>query len=157
VKRTVDIPVTALQDWWIVHGHDGLGVNTCFGDSGGAVLRTGDDGVTRLVAVPALIWGSPGQDLCVDGYGWDLRVDLRADWIAETLAAWEPEPTDTAAATTEPAAPEEPAGCGCDGTGAGGAWAGAVAWLLRFGGRRRQRAEGYEPPARRATAAGGPT
>lgn len=133
-KRHVQIPVTGLAPFWIVHGPEGSGTNTCYGDSGGAVLRTFDDGVVRLVAIPSVIWSSfPEQDICVDGYGWDLQVDLRLDFVEDTLAAWVIEPGDTAA---EPAAePEPPEGCGCRSTLAP-PWLALALVTLRGRGRR---------------------
>jgi hypothetical protein len=129
-KRHVQIPVTDLEPWWIVH--EGDGVNTCYGDSGGAVLRTFDDGVTRLVALPALITGQSEDTLCEEGRGWDLRVDLRLDFVDETLAAWAAETGDTAVPAVEPV-PEEPSGCGCASHG------GSPAWLLLLVSARARR------------------
>jgi hypothetical protein len=132
LKRTVTIPVTSYDALWITHGEAFSGLNTCFGDSGGAVLRTGDDGVLRLVGIPAVIWAhDETQDICVDGWGWDLRVDARRDFVRDTLAAWDVPPTDTAAPPADPAeSPAEPAGCGCGRSGGSSGWVGVVAALL---------------------------
>lgn len=110
VKRHVAIPVSGVDDLFVHHGEAGSGLNTCFGDSGGTVLRTFDDGVTRLVAVPSVIWRHTNDaDICTDGWGWDLRVDVRRSFIEDTRALWAAEPDDT----DDTDAGEAPAGCGC--------------------------------------------
>jgi hypothetical protein len=133
VKRHVRIPVTGVDDLFVIHGAAGSGLNTCFGDSGGSVFRTFDDGLTRLVAIPSVIFRhSEDPDICVDGWGWDLRVDARLSFITDSIASFDVDtdvPPDT---DVEVAGPH---GCGCDGT------PGTPTWIWLGGGflaRRRR-------------------
>ncbi len=121
-KRHVAVPVTGYADWYVQLGEAGSGRNACYGDSGGAVLRTFDDGVTRLVGVSTLLWWHAGaEDACVDGWGWHLRVDARRDFVDEALATLAAPAEDTGHTGETGAAPgpgEEAPACGCAATGA---------------------------------------
>jgi hypothetical protein len=90
VRRTVDLPVTAVDDDFVYAG--AVERQTCDGDSGGPALWRDDDGVERIAAVT-----SDGPS-CHET-GWDVRVDAVADFVTSTLAAWAP--SDGAAAVDD--------------------------------------------------------
>jgi hypothetical protein len=100
VRRTVDLPLTAVDDDFLYAGADGR--QTCDGDSGGPALWRDDDGVERIAAVT-----SDGPN-CHD-IGWDVRIDAVADVVTSTLAAWAPtsddDPADAGGCATTPTTP----------------------------------------------------
>jgi hypothetical protein len=128
VKRHAYVPVTDLPDPFVETGSAGLGINACYGDSGGAVLYEGE-----IIGVPAVIWWTEGTpDGCVGGWAWQLRTDLRMAFVEETLAAWADVPPPA-----EPAPPaEDPGGCATVPGSAG--WAlGLALWACRRAERGR--------------------
>lgn len=78
VKRTTDIPYSSFDDYFILT-YDPT-TNVCFGDSGGAALRTDSGGELVLAGVNSFV--TPG---CVGGSAGATRVDRYIDWIAERV------------------------------------------------------------------------
>lgn len=114
-KRHAAMPVSAVAEMWIENDGSASGQNVCSADSGSAALRTFDDGVTRLVGVPAGLFWTVGEEPCEEGYGRSIRADTQlarvASWTAELEAAEEVTLGDSAA---DPApSMDEATGCGC--------------------------------------------
>ena len=74
VKRTVEMPITAVTDEYIQMGNPYK--NTCQGDSGGPIFRL-MGGIERVIAI-----GSFGEFGC-RGASTKTRLDLYGDFIAE--------------------------------------------------------------------------
>ncbi len=104
------------------------GQGTCYGDSGGPNFMT-IDGVEQLVATT-----SRGTDACGAGVDVAVRTDAHRAFIADFIAANDPDAC-LDPGTCERGAPDDGGGGGCQtGGGAGGLWLLGLFLLLR--GRR---------------------
>lgn len=76
-RRSVDIPINELDDFFV--GYATPGLNTCNGDSGGPALMDLGRG---LEVIGVTSWGDAG---CTD-FGYNTRSDVFADWISGFIA-----------------------------------------------------------------------
>jgi V8-like Glu-specific endopeptidase len=81
-KRQATYPITQITDMLV---YSGGAAQTCSGDSGGPGFFT--DPVTHQEVEISVVSDGPN---CHD-IGWDMRVDVGADWIDATLAQWDPD------------------------------------------------------------------
>lgn len=82
IKRSGYMKFWAFENTYYVSGFETSGV--CFGDSGGPGLLE-IDGEMQIIGVNSSVW-SQNQDPCTGG-AIQTRVDVYADWIAETMAS----------------------------------------------------------------------
>lgn len=82
IKRSGYMKFWAYEGTYFASGFETSGV--CFGDSGGpGFLEV--DGEMRIIGVNSSVW-SQNEDPCTGG-AIQTRVDVYADWIAETMAS----------------------------------------------------------------------
>ena len=80
-KRTAVIAIFD-SDSQYVYAYDQVS-NLCSGDSGGAALRTYNDGSMTLVGVNSFVFGVQGSNPCDGGASGATRIDTHLDWIEE--------------------------------------------------------------------------
>ena len=131
VKRTGAVPLDGVDDDWLAYG-----VLGCHGDSGGPAFLTDADGVEHLAGIT-----SHGDASCLVG-GFSTRVDRRAAWLEERIAALDPPlcrldtRCDPDCTTPDPdcaaplLAPEDGGGCAVVSARATGGLAGWAAALI---------------------------
>ena len=80
-KRTAVIAIYDADNQY-VYSYDQVS-NLCSGDSGGAALRSYNDGSMTLVGVNSFVFGVQGSDPCDGGASGATRIDTHLDWIEE--------------------------------------------------------------------------
>lgn len=80
-KRTAMIAIYDADSQY-VYGYDETS-NLCSGDSGGAAIRTYNDGSMTLVGVNSFVFGVQGSDPCDGGASGATRIDTHLDWIED--------------------------------------------------------------------------
>jgi len=138
-KLETEVEIYAFDE--DVFFHYTAGTNACFGDSGGPALHESEDG-WRVVGVLSAVFPHLHDDTsCVGGGGYQIRVDLYADWIAEQVEInVEPgdgdDDDDADTGDDDDDGLEEPGGCQCRAAGRR-ATSGMLALLVLLGIRRR--------------------
>ncbi len=82
IKRSGYMKFWAFENTYYVSGFEKSGV--CFGDSGGPGLLE-IDGEMQIIGINSSVW-SQNEDPCTGG-AIQTRVDVYADWIADTMAS----------------------------------------------------------------------
>lgn len=138
-KRYADIAIEAIDSYFI-YGYDTGGRNLCSGDSGGAALVVGDDGVTRIAGVNSFVYVTDSvTPRCEGGGNGAARVDQYLQWIGQHAkdsgGGSGGEGGTTAGSMGLP--PEDKGGCATATVGA--TWAlGMLGWMGVAGRARRE-------------------
>lgn len=83
IKRMAEIPFDSADEQFIF-GYDDTGQNVCYGDSGGAALRS-EDNTWFLAGINSHVYPVQSNTGCVGGGSGATRVDQYLDWIAERV------------------------------------------------------------------------
>lgn len=144
-KRVVSLPLVEYDNYNLIGLDRDGGSNTCFGDSGGPMLRWQDDFGYSIAGVNSFISPYAAETPCQGGLTASARVDVGTEFIGEYTAYADNDGTDTVYVPGDSGGADsgdggadtgEPKGGLCATTGAPAGWVGALV-LGALAARRR--------------------